>query len=137
MARRNPAIMVGSQATGRDDAVHMGMMLQSLVPGMEHAEEADFGTEVAGITRDLEQGVGAGTKQQTVDQALILQREWSQLARQGENNVQVARGQQFAFPCLEPANTGVALASWAMPVTARVVRDGRVSAVRALIAMST
>jgi len=49
----------------------------------------------------------------------------------------VAGGQQLSFPCLEPAQAGVALSLGAVPVSARVVRDGSMSAVRALIAMST
>ena len=49
----------------------------------------------------------------------------------------VAGGQQLPLPSLKPAQAGVALAPWAMPVTARVIRDGSMSAVRALIAMST
>ena len=36
------------------------MRLEPLVPGMEHAEEADRGAEMAGIASDLEQGRGAG-----------------------------------------------------------------------------
>ena len=48
----------------------------------------------------------------------------------------VASGQQLPFTLLEPAQAGVALASWAMPVAARVIGDGSVSAVRALIAMA-
>ena len=76
-------------------------------------------------------------KQQVVDQPFVLQCERSQFPRQGEDDVHVAGGQQLPFPRLEPAQAGVALAPWAMPVATRVVRDGRMSAVRALIAMST
>jgi hypothetical protein len=47
--------VVRSEAAGGEHAVDMGMMLQALVPGMEHAEEADLGAEVAGIASDLEQ----------------------------------------------------------------------------------
>jgi hypothetical protein len=32
----------------------------------------------------------------------------------------VAGGEQLALPGFEPAHTGVALASWAMPITARI-----------------
>ena len=60
MARRDPARVVGSEAARGGHAVDMGMMLQPLVPGMEHAEEADLGAEVPGIASDLEQGRGAG-----------------------------------------------------------------------------
>ena len=47
----------------------------------------------------------------------------------------VARGQQLPFALLEPAQARVALASWAMPVAARVIGDGSVPAVRASITM--
>jgi dihydrofolate reductase len=36
--------MIRCEATGGDHAVDMRMMLQPLVPGMEHAEEADLGS---------------------------------------------------------------------------------------------
>src|SRR5712692_6305280 len=115
----------------------MGMMLQSLIPGMEHAEEADLRAEVTRIAGDLQQSCSTGVKQQVIDQPFILQCERSQFPRQGEDDVHVAGGQQLSFPRLEPAQAGVALAPWAMPVAARVIRDGSMSAVRALIAMST
>ena len=41
--------MIGSEAARGGHAVDVGMMLEALVPGMEHAEEADLCTEVAGI----------------------------------------------------------------------------------------
>jgi len=40
-ARRDPAGMIRCKAAGGDDAVNVRMMLQALVPGVEHAEEAD------------------------------------------------------------------------------------------------
>src|ERR1700691_2245541 len=136
-ARGDPAGVIGSEAAGGKHAVDMGMMLQSLVPGMEHTEEADLGSKVPGIAGDVQQGFGTGMKQQVVDQTLVLQCERSEFPRQGEDDVHVAGGQQFPFPCLEPAQAGVALAPWAMPVATRVIRDGSMSAVRAPIAMST
>ena len=57
-ARGDPAGVVRSEAAGGKHAVDMGMMLQSLVPGMEHAEEADLRAEVTRIASDLEQGLG-------------------------------------------------------------------------------
>jgi len=128
--------VIRSETAGGQHAVDMGMMLQSLVPGMEHAEEADLRAEVTRITSDLQQSCSTGVKQQFVDQPLILQCERSQFPWQGEDNVHVAGRQQLSFPRLEPAQAGVALTPWAMSVTARVIRDGSMSAVRALIAMS-
>ena len=69
---------------------------------------------------------------------LVLQCERGQFARQSEDGMDVAGGQQFPLARLEPASARVALASWAMPVSARVVGDGgRMSAAGAAIAMST
>jgi len=96
---------------------------------MEHAEETDLGSQVARIAGDLQQSCSTGVKQQVVDQPFILQCEWSEFPRQGEDDVHVAGGQQLAFPRLEPALTGVALASGTMPVATRVVRDGSMSAI--------
>jgi hypothetical protein len=105
--------------------VDVGMMLEPLVPGMEHAEEADLSAEVAGIASDLQQGRGAGLEEQVVNHTLVLEREWSEFTRQGEDEVHVAGGQQFLFACLEPAQARVRLASGTMPVAARVIGDGR------------
>jgi hypothetical protein len=40
---------VGSKAASCGDAVDMRMVLEPLVPRIEHAEEADRGAEMAGI----------------------------------------------------------------------------------------
>src|SRR5713101_5888827 len=133
----DPAGVVRSEAAGGKHAVDMGMMLQSLVPGMEHAEEADLGSKMPGIASDLQQSCSTGVKQQVIDQPFILQCERSQFPRQGEDEVHIAGRQQLSFPRLEPTQAGVALTLGAVPVSARVVRDGSMSAVRALIAMST
>jgi hypothetical protein len=54
---------------------------------MEHAEEADLRAEVAGIASDLKQGCGTGLEEQVVDDALVLERKWSEFTRQGEDEV--------------------------------------------------
>jgi hypothetical protein len=41
----------------------MRMMLQSLIPGMEHAEESDLCSQVPGIAGDFQQSCGTGVKQ--------------------------------------------------------------------------
>src|ERR1035438_4066464 len=129
--------MVWSQAAGGGDTVDVGMMLELLVPGVEHAEEADLRAQVAGIASDLQQGGGAGLKEQAVEDALVLEREGSEFTRQGEDEVHVAAGRQFLFACLEPAETRVRLASGTVPVATRVIGDGGgMSAGGAAIAMA-
>jgi hypothetical protein len=90
MARRDPARVVGSETASGGDAVNVGMMLEPLIPGMEHAEEADLRAQVAGIASDLQQGCGTSLEEQVVDHALVLERESREFTRQGEDEVHVA-----------------------------------------------
>jgi len=99
----NPVSMVGREPAGRRDTMDMGMMLEPLIPGVQHAEEADLGAQMSGITSHFEQGFGAGAEQQVIDDLLVLQGEWSQFPRQSENDVHVGGGQQLALPRLQPA----------------------------------
>ncbi len=46
----NPVSVVAREPAGGDDTVDMGMKLELLVPGMEHAEEADLSAEMSGVT---------------------------------------------------------------------------------------
>jgi len=50
----NPAGVIAGESAGGNDTVDMGMKLEFLVPGMEHAEEADLGSEMSGIARHFE-----------------------------------------------------------------------------------
>ena len=132
----DPTGVIGSEAASSDDAVDMRVVLQPLVPGMEHAEEADLGAEMPRIASDLQQRGGTGAEQQAIDQPLVLERERSQFPRQREHGMHIAGGQQLAFALLEPADAGVALALRAVPVAARVRGDGSMSAAEALFAMA-
>jgi hypothetical protein len=55
--------LVRSETASSEYAVDVGMMLQSLVPGMENAEETDLRAKVTRVAGDLQQGFGAGVKQ--------------------------------------------------------------------------
>ncbi len=63
--------------------------------------EADLRAEVAGVASDLKQGCGADPEEQVADHALVLEREWSEFTRQGEDKVHIAGGQQFPFARLD------------------------------------
>src|SRR5207248_10437961 len=101
-ARSNPAGVIERESAGRDDSVDMGMKLEFLVPGMQHAEEADLGPEMSGITSHFQEGFCAGTKQQTINEFFVLQGPRSQLVRQSEYDMYVGRGEKFATTCLDP-----------------------------------
>ena len=132
-----PGGMVQSDAACGEYAMDMRMKLQPLIPGVEHAEEADLGSEVPWIAGDLKQCLSTGMKEQVEDQPFVLQGERGQFPRQGEDGMNIASGQKFPLARLEPAQARVALAPRAMAISARVVRDGgRMSAAGTAIAMS-
>jgi hypothetical protein len=64
--------VIEGEATGRDDTVDMGMNFEFLIPGVEYAEEADFGAETLGITSHFEQRFGTGLKQEAVEDLFVL-----------------------------------------------------------------
>ena len=90
-----PVGVIGTQPTGGNDAMHMGMQGELLTPGMQHAEETDFRTEVSGIASHFEKSFRTDTKQQAIDEFLVLQRQGCQLRRKREDHVNVARREEF------------------------------------------
>src|ERR1700692_4818680 len=111
----------------------MRVKLEFLIPGVQHAEEADLRTEVFWITCDLQKRFRAGAKQEIVDDLLILQGEWRQLARQCEDHMYIARREKLRAPRRKPAVASTGLTLRTVPVAARVVGDGAMSAAGAFI----
>src|ERR1039457_596630 len=134
--RIDPSATIEGQAAGGNDVVDMGMMLEVLTPGMEHAEESDVGTEVLGIASQFEHRCGAGAVKQIVEQPLVLEDKGGQFVRQSEDDVEVRHGQQFSRASSQPLGARVRLALGTVPVAAGVERDGLMAAVDALIAMT-
>src|SRR5215467_13041355 len=62
-----PTGVIEAQATGGNDAMDVGMQTELLTPGVQHAEEANFGAEVTGIASDFENCFRTGAKQQTIE----------------------------------------------------------------------
>ena len=100
------------------------MMLQFLIPTMEHAEEADFGAEMAGITGDFEQRFGTGPEQEIVDDLLVLQGQRGEPPRKGEDDMDVGGRQEFATARLQPTVASGGLTLGTVPIPAGIVRDG-------------
>ena len=72
MSGAHPMRVVAGETAGGHDTMNMRMVLQLLIPGMEDAKETDLGAQVSGIGRDLDQRLGARTKQQAVDHFFVL-----------------------------------------------------------------
>src|SRR5205807_582619 len=120
-----------------NDAMDMRVSFEFLIPSMQHAEEADFCTEVLGIASDFEKCFRTGTEQQIVDDFLVLQSQWSQLRRKCEDHMDVARREKFSLTCGDPAFPGRGLTLRAVSIAAAVIGDGgTMPAAGALIEMT-
>jgi hypothetical protein len=128
IAGADPASVIGREAARRNHAMDMGMMLQFLVPGVEHAEETRLGTEMLRRTSHFEQRRRRGAEQEIVKDLLVLQGQRGEPMREGEDDVDVRRGQEFPAPRFQPTLAGPGLALGAVPIPTGVVRDGAISA---------
>src|ERR1700710_1248054 len=66
-ATGDPVLAVRGDASARHHAVHVGMMLQVLPPGVQERDEADLSAEMFRIGSDRAQGFGAGAEQDVVE----------------------------------------------------------------------
>lgn len=114
----------------------MRMEQQILPPGMQDGNDADLSTEAFGIRRYFQQRGGSGGEQQIVKTARVFERQHVQLVRNTEDDMEVCRRQDFLFAGSQPALACLRLALRAMPVPARVIGNGLMTALRTRIEMA-
>ena len=83
--------------------MHMGVMPQALAPGVKHGEKAEACSQMSRIGRDLEQGLGDGAKQESVEEAWVLQTQGSESLGNGEHHVAVGYRKQLLGLLVQPA----------------------------------
>jgi hypothetical protein len=86
---RLPGASVLGQAPGGDHAVDMGVMDQSLAPGVENDEEADLSAEVARVGGNVLKRPGCRAQEKGVDEVGAVQGERRQGLGQCEDDVGV------------------------------------------------
>src|ERR1019366_7818940 len=136
IAWADPLTVVRRESARRNGAVYVGMEEQVLSPSVQDADHADLGAQVFAIDGDLQQGLSAGGEQQVVEQTRVFQGQHIEFVGHSEHDMKVTGGQEFAFAGRQPALARLRLALGAVPISARVVRDGLMTAARADIAMT-
>ena len=109
------------------------MQKQVLPPRVQDTDEPDLRAQSFGICRDLQHGGGAGMEEQVVHDPGVTLAKSIQLMRQGEDDVEVGNREKFFFPCGKPALASLRLALWAVSVSAGIIRDGLMTALRTSI----
>ena len=115
--------------------MYVRMKLQLLVPGVQNTEETDLLSQLLRIFGHFEQRFSARPEQKIIDCFLVLGGRRGKSAVQREHHVRVLDEQQFPGACSDPAVARLGLAAPAMAVTARVIADGAMSALRAGVFM--
>ena len=82
--------------------MEMWMKQQVLPPTMEYDEEADLSSQMFGIGSNGGQGLGRGTKQNTVDNLFILVSDGSDLFGDGEDDMEIVCRENFGRSLLDP-----------------------------------
>jgi hypothetical protein len=117
--------------------MNMRVSLEFLTPGVQHAEEADFCTEVSRIASDFEKGFGTGAEQEIVEDLFVLQDQWRQPVGECEDHVHVARRKKFSLARGDPLFPSSGLTLRAVAIPAAIVGDsGTMPAAGALIEMT-
>ena len=118
IAQAYPLSTVGRKAAGWNYAVDVGIQEHVLSPGVENADHANLSAEVFAVGYDLEHGLCAGSEQQIVEQAWVVEGEHVELVRHGKDDVKVAGVEKFLFPRRDPALAPLRLALGTVPVAA-------------------
>jgi len=116
-----PSGTIEGQTSGGNDVVYVGMNLEVLSPGMEHAEESDVGPRCCGSRASSSSEAGTGGESKIVEQAFVLEDQRAEFVRQGEDDVEVRHGQQLSRTRGQPLGARVPLALGTVPIAARVV----------------
>ena len=107
-------------------------MVELLAPRVEHSEAANLGPEMLWVPGDVLEGSGHRAKEQTIEQARVLECQWPQSVRQGKDHMTVRGIEELSLPRGEPRGLRRAVTFGAAAVPARVVRLDCVATVVAL-----
>lgn len=114
---------IGGKAAGGDDAVDVRVMGEVLRPGMEDGGEADQGTEMTRVGREVEKGLSGSMEQEIVKALGIPKEERAEGIGKGEDDVEMRNREDAGQGALDPLSPFTALAFGAMAIAAGVVGD--------------
>jgi len=132
----DPAGMIGGKSAGWNRAVHVWMEQKVLSPGVQDAQKTNLRSQVLRVGRDFQEGGRAGLKQEVIEYFRMVLAKWNQLMRDGEDHMEIGHAEHLSFAGGEPALARLRLALWAVPIAARVIRDGLMAASRTGIDMA-
>ena len=127
--------MIRRQAAACYNHVDMRMKLEVLPPGMQDSCNSRRCAEIFPVRAQFQHSFGGRLKQQRIHRTLLLAKNWAQLRRNGEYNVEIRCVEKIFSLLVDPRFFCKTLAFRTMPVPAGIVGDPHMSAVIAGIYM--
>jgi hypothetical protein len=88
------------KAAAGNDAMQVRMKVKILTPGMEHREKACLHAETLGVAGNGEQGFDGGAEEEAVGDLLVVKSDGGDRLGEGEDHMEVLRGQQLGAALL-------------------------------------
>ena len=101
--------------------MHMHMVIQLLVPGMEDLDNAGDSTEVSGVGRKLQEGLGTACMQEAVEELLVAVQKRVQVMGEGKDHMEIRGIDHLRTALIHPDQRVDCLAVGANAVPAGIV----------------
>ena len=108
-------------AAAGHQAMDVGVVEQLLRPGVQHGEYAGGAAHIARIAAKLDNSLSRGLHEQRIAGRLVGAQRVAQFLRHGNGDMEVAAGQHFGLPCVEPPLSLIRMAFGTAAVPAGMV----------------
>ena len=126
-----PDPAVRSEPSPGDDAVHMDMVIQFLVPGMEYLDDPGPRPKVFWVVGQFQKGFSAAFMEQPVEKLLITVDQRVEFVGERKHHMEVRGVNDFRPAFINPDFFQYSLADGAVPVPAGIIVEFYVSAFHA------
>jgi hypothetical protein len=106
----------------------MGVVLEALAPGVKDGKKADLGAEVSRVASDGKEALRDSTKEDAVEEALVLKTDGTEVLGKGKDQVKVPGVEELCCPRLEPLGSAGCLTLRAVAVATGLVEEFLVAA---------
>jgi hypothetical protein len=126
--RRDPLLAGGGRAAAGGDDMNVRMVEKTLRPRVKHGGEADPGSKVLGVLRNLGKRLGCSGEEEVVRKARVGQEDGMEFLRDGEDDVMIFNGEDILLAGLDPSGLVETPTFGAVAIPAGVVPDLRIPA---------
>ena len=117
--------MVRSEASSGNDAVHVHMEIQFLVPGVKDLDDRRDSAKIFAVSGEFQEGLSTAAVKEAVEKFLVAEEKAVEVMRECKDHMKVWCVDHFRASPVHPEFLFDSLAVWAVPVPAGVVvKDG-------------